>query len=311
MDTIRIERGRHEAAAGARDYRVAVPAAPATGPRPMLVVLHGCLQDADDIARGTRFDALAAHGCVVLYPQQDEAANARKCWNWFDTAHQTRGAGEPAILADLMAHVSAMYGVDASAVHVTGVSAGAAMATLLVVAYPELAASLTLASGVPWRGATNVTQALGIMQRGCEGDLPSAEQMIAAMGAHPRAIPVTIVHGIADAVVSVRNADELARQFVGVHDALRAVASQPPLVVRDLPRRDEGGRAVDERQWRSLDGAAAVTLVRIHDLGHAWSGGDTSGSFTDPLGPDISTRIMAALRADWTARIANAPHNVR
>lgn len=302
MATHHIERGRFESAAGARGYRIAIPVAPAAGPRPMLVVLHGCLQDADDIARGTRLDALATDGCVVLYPQQDASANARMCWNWFDAAHQARGAGEPASLAALIAQITGAYDVDASAVHLTGISAGAAMATLLGVAYPELAASLTLASGVPWRGAADVMQALGVMQRGCEGALPTAVAMVAAMGAHPRAVPVTVVHGIADTVVSARNADELAQQFVGVHDVLAERASLPSLVEVALPRYAEGGRAVDERQWRRADGAPAVTLVRVHELGHAWSGGDPSGSFADPRGPDISARIAAFVRTGWTTR---------
>ena len=102
---MRRVRGRHEVAAGARDSRLVVPAVPRARP-PLLVVLHGCLQDADDIARGTRLDVAAVDGGVVLYPSQDVAANARRCWNWFEPAHQSRDGGEPAILAAMIDHIN-------------------------------------------------------------------------------------------------------------------------------------------------------------------------------------------------------------
>lgn len=269
----------------------------ATTPRPMLVMLHGCLQDAADIARGSRLDALAEQeGVLVLYPEQPETANPRKCWNWFDPANQGRGGGEPALLAALIDRVAMDHGADPARIHLAGVSAGAAMATLLAVAYPERYQSLTSASGIGWRAAPSVAEALSVMQRGAGEQLPSPVQMVEAMGIRARAFPVLVVHGVADHVVSIRNATEIAQQFAGLHDLLRTRAGQPALQRAELEPLTDGGYTVREQQWRDADGRPLVTLLRIDELGHAWSAGDASGSFTDPQGPVIGRRIAALLR---------------
>ena len=48
---------------GARPYKLFVPTRTGIEPRPLVLMLHGCTQDPDDFARGTRMNALAeAHG---------------------------------------------------------------------------------------------------------------------------------------------------------------------------------------------------------------------------------------------------------
>ena len=77
--------------AGTRRYHLYVPARAASGPRPLVVMLHGCQQNAGDFAAGTAMNRLAEeHGCLVLYPDQERGANSSNCWNWFDAAHQRR-----------------------------------------------------------------------------------------------------------------------------------------------------------------------------------------------------------------------------
>lgn len=292
-DSTPIVTGTYDGPEGRRAWRLAVPPRhdPAQ-PRPMLVMLHGCLQDAADIARGTRLDAIAeSSGILVLYPEQPAAANPRKCWNWFDPAHQHRDAGEPRLLAALIADVARTQGADPSRVHVAGISAGGAMATLLAVAYPERFASLTSVAGIGWRSATDVGRALAVMQQGGGDALPDASALLQAMGARARAMPVLIVQGGADNVVSVRNADDLVRQFVALHDTLGSRAGQSALTMHELPAVHVEGATVQERQWRDAQGAPQVTLLRIVELGHAWPHGSKAGSFTDVAGPDLSQRI--------------------
>ena len=113
----------------------------------------------------------------------------------------------------------------------------------------------------------------------------------AAMGSHAWALPVLVIHGGKDAVVNVRNADETARQFSALHDMVRGDAGQAPLVGSDMPTRVEHGYTVHERRWSDADGRAAVTLVRVDELGHAWSGGSPTGTFTDSAGPNASHLI--------------------
>ena len=114
--------------AGERRYKLFRPSAekmPAAGQRTLVVVLHGCTQDADDIARGTRFNEAAARdGFVVLYPEQPESAHPRKCWNWYEPGQGHRGAGEAAIIANLTQKVAREEGIDPRQVYLAGISAG-------------------------------------------------------------------------------------------------------------------------------------------------------------------------------------------
>ena len=109
---------------GPRRYKLYVPKSYSKSrPAPLLVVLHGCTQDPDDIARGTLFNSLAEEkGILVAYPEQPQKANGLKCWNWFDTAHQRRDKGEPALIADITRQVIANYKVDSRRVYIAGLS---------------------------------------------------------------------------------------------------------------------------------------------------------------------------------------------
>jgi poly(3-hydroxybutyrate) depolymerase len=92
-------------------YRLFVPAL--TGdpsPMPLIVLLHGCTQDAQDFARGTSMNDLAGrHGCMVLYPEQISKANSQRCWNWYERDHQQLGRGEPGMIAALTQQVLAAH----------------------------------------------------------------------------------------------------------------------------------------------------------------------------------------------------------
>lgn len=122
-------------------YRLYVPPVDVAclSPAPLLVMLHGCGQSADDFATGTRMNALARDaGVMVLYPEQTQRANAQNCWNWFKSQHQRRGSGEPELLATLTRKVMSDYAADPQRVYVAGLSAGGAMAAILGHRYPEL-----------------------------------------------------------------------------------------------------------------------------------------------------------------------------
>lgn len=304
-----VIRGRYEGSEGARPWRLFVPSRRTAKPGMLLVVLHGCLQNANDIAAGTRMDEVAEEqGFSVLYPEQVPEANARGCWNWFDAAHQSRGSGEPAIiaamLADLVKRPELANVVDRAQIHLVGISAGAAMANLVAVAYPETFASLTSASGITWKGASDVTGALTVMQKGGGGSVQTADAVVQAMGPNARALPTLVVHGGRDAVVSTRNADETAQQWVGVHDLLRARRKLAPLSADATARtRTENEYTVSQRDWRDEHGGVQLSLVRIEELGHAWSGGSKTGTFTDEKGPD-ATRMVAAFCASHPMRNA-------
>ena len=178
-------------AQGSREFVVFKPASlPSKAEeRALVVMLHGCAQTADDMARGTRMNAAAEReGFIVLYPEQPASANPQKCWNWFVPAQSTRDQGEAALLAGLIDSVARAEGVSAHRVSIVGMSAGAAMAANLGVAYPERYAALAMHSGIPALAAKDVMGALAVMRQGAsDGDALGAAAL-AAMGARARPI---------------------------------------------------------------------------------------------------------------------------
>jgi poly(hydroxyalkanoate) depolymerase family esterase len=285
-----VEHGTAGEGALARPYTLVVPAAVAAGrarPAGLLVFLHGCTQDAANARRGTGLDAEAGRaGLLVLYPEQPASANAQRCWNWFDPAHQRRDAGEPATLAAMTRQVAAAHGVAGGAVHVAGISAGGAMALVLAAHYPELYASVASHSGVPLGAARTPAEAWAAMRAGGAAD-PAPVRVArdaAGAGGARRVVPLLVLHGSSDGVVSVRNGRATAEQWAAAAEA-RADAAE-----RDTPA-GEGTRAWRESRWLR-DGAPVVRLVVVDGLGHAWSGGSPAGTFTDALGPSAAGWVV-------------------
>ncbi|HEX2094556.1 MAG TPA: PHB depolymerase family esterase [Longimicrobiaceae bacterium] len=267
---------------GARRYRLYVPASHRRSrPAPLLVMLHGCTQDPDDFARGTRMNALAEeHGFLVAYPEQTAAHNPQRCWSWYDPAHQERGRGEPAAIAGIARQVVAACGVDPRRVYLAGVSAGGAMALNVAAAYPELFAAAGVHSGVAYRAAAGVPQALQVMQRGSADSVSLAGSAGAALRARGAPLPLLVIHGAADPVVRLINGEQLVRQWTG---GLAAAAER---------RAEEGGLTTVRRGWNTGDGRAVVEEIVVEGLGHAWSGGSPEGTYTDPRGPDASREMV-------------------
>src|SRR3989442_15895261 len=101
---LRMEQYTSSSSAGSRPYFVCTPSSYQIGTAvPLLVMLHGCTQTAEDFAAGTQMNQLAEqYGFIVVYPQQTPTENQNGCWNWFTPSHQTRGCGEPASIAGVV-----------------------------------------------------------------------------------------------------------------------------------------------------------------------------------------------------------------
>lgn len=263
-------------------YKLYVPAqARAAAPRPMLVMLHGCTQDAADFAAGTRMNEHArAAGMVVLYPEQSRRENPRQCWNWFHPQHQQRGRGEPAVLAALTESVAAQQQVDRTRIYVAGLSAGGAMADILGATYPELFAAVGVHSGLPRGSATDVVSALAAMRSG---------PPVSVRAPAPSPLPPTIVfHGDADKTVHSSNGQALidaALQVHGIEDNAHAHA-------RARTGRSAQGQAYRQTVYQDRDGRSVAEYWQLQGAGHAWSGGHPAGSHTDPAGVDASAQML-------------------
>ena len=301
--TGRFVDGTFTSDAGTRRWRLWVPAGYDGRTRlPLVVLLHGCTQDPDDIARGTRVTEHADRlNVLVLLPEQPESANAKKCWNWYDASHQQRDAGEPSLIAGMTRKTLGDWAVDPDRIYVAGISAGAAMASVMAVAYPDLFAAAGLHSGIPYRAASNVMEGVAAMSRGASEPTKLASIAVADMGPRARAIPVIIVQGAGDAVVKPINADHTRDMWLAMNALASGGSSSESSRVKPSSeqRRDAGGLTAVESCYRSLRSTTGcdVTTLVVEGLGHAWSGGSKAGTFTDERGPDATHAILTFLLA--------------
>ena len=275
-DASRFSASSFTGAGGTRVFKLFEPAGSGNRALPLVVMLHGCTQNPDDFAAGTRMNELAAtSGFYVLYPEQAARSNAHRCWNWFVPGDQQRGRGEPALIAGMTRHVIDAHGIDPGRVYVAGLSAGGAMAAILAREYPDLFAAAGVHSGLPAGAAHDVASAFGAMKSG------SASATSGAAATRPLA-PVIVFHGSADSTVAPANGDAvIAAALAGRTDAQATQAS---------------GGAAAGRAWRRTvwhDGVGPIAEQWIVDgAPHAWSGGSPAGSYTDPGGPDASAEML-------------------
>lgn len=273
--------------AGMRRFRLFRPATLAPAARaPLLVMLHGCGQDAASFARATRMNALAAReGFLVLYPEQDRLANAQGCWNWFET-RSGRAFGEVALVMSAVDQACALHRADPARVAVAGFSAGAGLAALLASRYPTRFRAVTMHSGVGTGRASSGASALRAMAGLGAAGRSSATFAASSIGPVP---PLLVVQGDGDTVVARANGRAAAQAWA---ERLGAREGAPRLVQR---RRRHPATQTD---WRA-GGRVVVSLVEVHGLAHAWSGGSSAASFADPEGPDASRWAWAFSRRQF------------
>jgi poly(hydroxyalkanoate) depolymerase family esterase len=293
--------------AGARSYKLFVPTAKPSKPAPLVVMLHGCTQSADDFAAGTQMNRLAEeHGFLVVYPEQAPNANGSRCWNWFKTQDQLRDSGEPSLIAGITREVAERHAVDPRRIYVAGLSAGASMAVILGETYPELYAAIGAHSGLPYGAAHDMPSAFAAMAGGRAGmpDVSKLSGMTNLPGSTAvrkkatRFVPTIVFHGDQDHTVGQGNGSEIAEQAVS---ALAGEAAAPVLAPRTHKGVSPRGRAVSRTVYADETGQPRVESWLLHGAGHAWSGGHASGSFTDGAGSDASAEMVRFFLAQPSA----------
>jgi len=277
-------------AGGIRDYKVYVPALHRGQALPLVVMLHGCKQDADDFAAGTRMNAIAEeHGFVVAYPTQSGGANASNCWNWFQARHQQRDGGEPSLIAGITREVAAEFGSDPHRIYIAGLSAGGAMAAVMSMTYPDVYAAVGIHSGLPHGAALDLPSAFAAMR----GERSQRRRRKGREDASPRRTPPVIVfHGDNDRTVHPQNGDDLIAHAAGATESSGASMNAAAALERSEQRDRARGREYTRITYRDADGKSVIEQWIVHGAAHAWCGGSDEGSYTDPTGPDASREIL-------------------
>jgi poly(hydroxyalkanoate) depolymerase family esterase len=271
-------------ATGARRYHLYRPPGVVSGERlPLLVMLHGCSQDAGSFAKSTRMNSVAARErFLVLYPEQDRLANGQRCWNWFET-RSGRARAEAALILAAVDQICLSYQGDRERVAIAGLSAGASMAALVVLRHPERFKALAMHSGVAPGRASSSAGAISAMQ----GRRSLVARPIVAAGASSLP-PLLVIQGALDRVVAPANARAAALAWVNAGAANGAHVKESP--ERRVQRGQRHAMRVVDFKRR---GAMVASLVEIERLGHAWSGGAAGEPFSDAAGPDVSRLVWA------------------
>ena len=256
---------------------------------PLVVVLHGCNQTSEGYDSCAGWSSLAEEfGFYVLYPQQQRANNPGLCFNWFWTDDIARDAGEAMSIKELITEVCALHAIDVSRVFVTGLSAGGAMANVMLATYPELFAGGAVIAGLPYGVATSMPEAFDRM-RG--HGMPGSDCLRDALRSSGKSVPewpcISIWHGKADRTVSLANAQALVDQWMGVH----RVGLHPDESV-------EEGRT-DRKVWSS-GGRNVISLRIISGMDHGTPVDSSTGrESAGPFMLDVGISSTSEIAHEW------------
>ena len=260
--------------------------------RPLVMVLHGCRQDNRDIEAITGFNKLAdRHGFLVAYPFVTSYRGMRNknCWGWWFDREIHAGAGEVEDLWQIVEDIKRDYAVDERRIHVTGLSAGAAMAVAMMVAHSDSIASGAAVAGVPY--AERATAARHAFNQHPRSRPVTAivRAMRAEMGAAGRLVPLQVVHSYNDETVDINSAKVLRDSWghcfdVDTRHPARVVSGQ------------DGAAGWEHSQYCDDTGKVVIETLFLEGPGHGWYGGNP-GAFSYPDGPDISRRIWQFFKA--------------
>lgn len=265
---------------------------------PLVVVLHGCTQNAAGYDVGSGWSELAdLHGFAVLYPEQQRSNNANTCFNWFVPEDIRRDGGEAFSIRQMVATMVADHDLDPARVFVTGLSAGGAMAAVMLATYPEVFASGAVIAGLPYGAATTMPAAFDRMRGSKQPSAETLGSLVRGASDHKGPWPtLSVWQGTADHTVDHSNAALLIDQWRALHDL-------PP-----EPTHTETVDGHPRRVWNDAYGRTLIEDFRIKGMGHGTpldpateAGGGIKGPYMLDVGIS-STRHIAAF---WG--LADAP----
>lgn len=224
----------------------------------LVVVLHGCGQNAAGYDTGAGWSTLAKrYGFALLMPQQQEVNNANTCFNWFNKEDTTRDQGEAASIRRMVAKMVYDHNVNRRRIYITGLSAGGAMTMAMLATYPEVFSAGAVIAGLPFGIAGNVREALSGMMASPARPARELGDLVRHASQHRGPWPkLSVWHGSADRTVHPGNADEIVKQWLDLHGLPEAAMSE--VKVDGHPR----------QVWWNAEGQTVVESYTISGMAH-------------------------------------------
>lgn len=230
---------------------------------PLVVVLHGCTQNATNYAAYSGWDTLANHHkFYVIHAEQQSLNNFNLCFNWFLPTDFHRGQGESGSVAQMVDYMKSQYSIDNTKVFVTGLSAGACLTTVMLGAYPDVFSAGAIMAGTPYKSATDATSAMnamnGLVSKTAAqwGDSVRKENPTYT-GDYPK---VAIFQGTSDLTVNQANATELVKQWTNVQNTDQVADS--------VNSSYNGNSSVVMKQYNNASGKTVVQSYLITNMQH-------------------------------------------
>jgi poly(hydroxyalkanoate) depolymerase family esterase len=271
---------------------------------PLMVMLHGCGQDPDDFAAGTKMNELAdKENFLVLYPNMNHLFNPSDpagynpfgCWNWFLDKNQHRGQGHPKLIYEIIEEVKRGYSIDAKHVYAAGLSAGGSLACILGVTYPDVFSAIGICSGLAY-DAANVffltdpmaEDAKKSMEKGVPDAYACGINAYAEMGEFKKKMKVIVFHGICDTTVHPINGQQVITQWAQTNYLVEGGKGNAEVTPSKINAGMINGKSYTQHLYADGSNEPLLELWMVDKMGHVWSGGSPNGSYTDPSGPNAS-----------------------
>ena len=225
---------------------------------PLVVVLHGCTQTAAGYDHGAGWSSLAdREGFAVLYCEQQRSNNPNLCFNWFAPGDIGRDGGEALSIRQMIDTMVDLHRLDARRIFVNGLSAGGAMANVMLATYPEVFAGGAIIAGLPYGCAATVPEALERMRGSGLPPESALQARVATASAHRGPWPrLSLWHGTADQTVNISNMRAIAGQWRRLLD------------VATVPTRIDTVDGQRRQVWCGEDGQVRMEAYEIAGMGH-------------------------------------------
>jgi len=221
----------------------------------LVVLLHGCAQQAEALAQQSGFLGLAKqHNFALLLPQQGLSNNIKHCFNWYSSEDYSKDQGETLSIKNMITTLKQKLASEN--VYIIGLSAGGAMASSLLVNYPELFTAGAVIAGIPFPCADGLITGISCMKNGPSQTADEFVTLIQKINPKQTVWPkLSVWTGVNDSIVNPLNSSMLAQQWAKLSGV-------------DIKPRVNNKSGYSITSWSNTDNDLQVELVEVMKRGH-------------------------------------------